>query len=669
MGKDAAEEKTAAAEEVASAKAGDEVLGEPSKKSSCNGGGEFAIMPSILKGRTSAMAKTGKAILALALAMTGAVGASASVESSVSFAGCGNISPAAGRGGGAEARVRVSSFGFDPEDSTRFLQAAFNSDAAEVVVDKMPSPWVTTPLKGFSNKRVVFEDGVELVAKKGSFLGGGDHVMSFINCSNVTLTGRATLRMHKADYQKPPYVKSEHRHALNFYGSRNMTIEGLTIVESGGDGIYLGQGNGPCRNFVLRGVTSVNNRRQGISVISVDGLLIDRCTFKDTSGTPPAAGIDFEPNKGNQHICNVTMRDSVFENNDGCGIEFHLMHLDAKSPPISVVIENCRSAGNRVAFKFACAGAPPAGPLQGSVVCRNCELDGSAGSAFTLMKEKEGSVNLSFENCRWREKGMPALRPLKDSDWLKKISSPVFIGGTTQILPVKADLSKARIVDEKPGELVKFNHIATRYGANYTVYADRARTVRLVMRTDRILSKFDYPSGDAIVRKSGKEVARFPLPGTTAQEVSFDAPEAGFYSIKAGAGVGGIIEMSGSDAPIAFDANIKRSLVMPRCKLYFEIQDAEALTALFVVGGGPNEMVRARIVAPSGAAVWEKDGIGAVHRFQFARPRETGLWTLELGKASKGTFEDSSASLIGAPASMFPCRDKRWTWMPDAPAN
>ena len=38
--------------------------------------------------------------------------------------------------------VRVSSFGFDPEDSTRFIQAAIDSGAAKVIFDKMPSPWV-----------------------------------------------------------------------------------------------------------------------------------------------------------------------------------------------------------------------------------------------------------------------------------------------------------------------------------------------------------------------------------------------------------------------------------------------------------------------------------------------------------------------------------------------
>ena len=574
------------------------------------------------------------------------------------------VEPSKGSAPAAADSVKVSSFGFDPDDSSRFLQTALDSPAPEIVVDKMQSAWVTGPLKGTSNKRIVFEDGVELVAKKGSFLGGGDHLMDFINCSNVTLTGRATLRMQKADYQKPPYPKSEHRHALNFYGCRNVTIEGLTIVESGGDGIYIGHGNGPCSNFVLRGVTCTNNRRQAISVISVDGLLIDRCTFKDTLGTPPSAGIDFEPNKGNQHICNVTMRDSVFENNDGCGIEFHLMHLDAKSPPISVVIENCRSAGNRVAFKFACAGAPVAGPLQGRVVCRNCELDGSAGAPFTLMMKKEGSVDLSFENCRWREKGMPALRPLKDSDWRAKVSSPVFIGGTAQILPVKTDLSKARIVDEKPGELVKFNPVATRYGGSYTVYADRARVVRLVMRTDRILPKFDYPSGDAIVSKAGKEVARFPLPGTTAQEVSFVAPEAGFYSIKVGAGVGGIVEISGSDAPVAFDAKTKASLFKPQCRLYFEVQDADSPAAARVTGGGPNEKVAAKLLTPSGKVFWAKpEGAGAMHRIMLPHGREAGLWAVVLGRATEGSFEDAGFSVVGIPESRFPCREKRWTWM------
>ena len=44
--------------------------------------------------------------------------------------------------------VKVSSFGFDPDDSTRFIQAAIDSGAEKVIFDKMPSPWVSLPLRG-----------------------------------------------------------------------------------------------------------------------------------------------------------------------------------------------------------------------------------------------------------------------------------------------------------------------------------------------------------------------------------------------------------------------------------------------------------------------------------------------------------------------------------------
>lgn len=565
--------------------------------------------------------------------------------------------------------IKVSSFGFAGEDSTRFLQAALDSDSPAILVDKMPTPWITSPLKGTSNKRIIFEDGVELVAKKGAFLSKNSCLLFFHNCSNVTMCGRATLRMQRDDYRKPPYAKSEHRHALNFYGCSNVVLEGLSIVGSGGDGIYIGQGSGPCRNIILRDIVCDRNHRQAISVISVDGLLIERCSFKNTSGTPPAAGIDFEPNRKSQCISNVMMRDSVFEGNAGCGIEFHLMHLDATSPRVSAVIENCRSVGNSgAAFKLACNSASPSGEVRGSIVCRGCELDGSAGSPFVLMKRKKDSIDLAFENCRWRESSVGNVRPLKEEDWKRKISSPVFIGGSAQILPVKTDLAAARIVDEKPGEMVEFSPVSTRYACNYVVYADRARTVRLRLRTDRVLPKFDYPSGSATVSRlnGGGDVARISLPGVKPEVISFDVPAPGFYRFRAPVGVGGVVELSGSDAPVALDADAKTSLFKPRCRLYFEVQEPEAAAAVIVMGGGANERVSAKLITSSGKEFWSSDeGVGAMHRIMLPKSRETGLWKVDLSRAAKGTFEDAAFMLVGIPGSRFPMREKRWTWMND----
>ncbi len=560
--------------------------------------------------------------------------------------------------------VKVSSFGFDPEDSTRFLQAAFNSDAPVIIVDKMPSPWMTGPLKGFSCKRVLFEDGVEVVAKKGSFLGAGECLINFVCCSNVMLSGRAALRMRKADYTKPPYSKSEHRHALNFYGCRNVTIEGLSILDSGGDGIYIGDGSGPCRNFVLRDVVCSGNHRQAISVISVDGLLAERCIFKDTAGTPPAAGIDFEPNRSGQYLAGIVLRNCQMLNNAGIGIEFHMATLNAKSPPVSAVIEGCTMRGNAGATSIFC-GSPEIGEVRGSIAFSNCDFDaGDRGNPFILNKKLEESVDLSFKGCRWREKGGKDLLPLTDADWRRFVAHPVFIGGTSQILDVKTVLAKARPIDTNPGEFMRFTPISTRYEANYVIYADSARKVRLAIRSGRIAGKFDAPTGDVVVHNiRGKEVARFPLPGSAVEEVTFEVPSSGFYKVKARLGVGGMAAISGSDVPIAIDADARAALFKPICKLYFEVQDAEVPAAIRLAGGGQSENVAVRIVSPSGAVFWETTkGAGTLHRIMLPRGRETGLWNVKLGKASEGFFEDASFSLVGLPGSLFPLREKRWTW-------
>ena len=50
--------------------------------------------------------------------------------------------------------VRVSEFGFDENDSTRFLQAAIDSGAEKVVIDARH--WITEPLRGRSNQELFF---------------------------------------------------------------------------------------------------------------------------------------------------------------------------------------------------------------------------------------------------------------------------------------------------------------------------------------------------------------------------------------------------------------------------------------------------------------------------------------------------------------------------------
>ena len=132
----------------------------------------------------------------------------------VAFAAVCGCSETVGDGKEKLRTVRVSDFGFDAEDSTRFVQAAFTSEVDVVVIDRRPEgPWHVRPLTlSRGNVEIRFEEGVELVAKRGEFRGIGDKLLTLYHADNVRICGKGVVRMRKGDYVKPPYARSEWRH-------------------------------------------------------------------------------------------------------------------------------------------------------------------------------------------------------------------------------------------------------------------------------------------------------------------------------------------------------------------------------------------------------------------------------------------------------------------------
>ncbi len=114
-------------------------------------------------------------------------------------------------------------------------------------------------------------------------------------------------------------------------GSRNVRVIGTHISQCFGDGLYVDWGEtkqGPS-NILIDGVTCIRNRRQGASIICVDGLRIRNSTFAENGlapeGTIPGAGIDFEcdpyPPPDVQYIKNVVVEgNNKFWGNRGSAI-------------------------------------------------------------------------------------------------------------------------------------------------------------------------------------------------------------------------------------------------------------------------------------------------------------------------------------------------------------
>src|SRR5690606_12354958 len=97
------------------------------------------------------------------------------------------------------------------------------------------------------------------------------------------------------DYDNPDlYTKAEWRHGIGLWDCADVVIRGLTVAETGGDGLYLGAGsNGTNKNVLVENCNFDKNYRQGISVISAENLMIRNCKLNNTDGTNPKAGIDF----------------------------------------------------------------------------------------------------------------------------------------------------------------------------------------------------------------------------------------------------------------------------------------------------------------------------------------------------------------------------------------
>lgn len=106
---------------------------------------------------------------------------------------------------------------------------------------------------------------------------------------------------------------------ITLRGATNAVVEGVMAKNCWGDGFYI---SGNSKNVKFCSVIADNNRRQGMSIISVDGIVVKNSIFENTGGTPPQAGIDIEPNEKDA-INDVKILNSQFIANKGLGIQLY----------------------------------------------------------------------------------------------------------------------------------------------------------------------------------------------------------------------------------------------------------------------------------------------------------------------------------------------------------
>jgi hypothetical protein len=625
---------------------------------------------------------------------------------------------------GKRKEARASWWGFDPADSTTVLQAAINSGAKKLIIENSGVPWITDKLQLASNQEIVFEKGVVVQAKRGAFKGTGDSLFSAASKTNITLTGHgATLKMWKQDYDdKSQYKHAEWRHVLCFHSCARVRVTGLTLADSGGDGIYLGVARKgvPCSDVVIRDVACVNNYRQGISVISARNLLIERCVLKDTWGTAPEAGIDFEPNHESEELTNCVMRNCVSENNRGDAYVLYLRPMKAASKPISIRIENCRSVGCRRSAGFITGNDSDTAGVTGTMDFINCKFESGQQGGITVGDKPASGARVSFVNCRVinAATNQPATSPISLSssssavedlgnirfinctitDPLKRlpISYHDMSGGAglrdltgTLVVKhggktVKHSLTPKLIAEWMPHrsfkQITKFVAKDVRYEpalpdakpdasrrcaarqrglSEWLLWAEAGQPARFSVLIRPVGKGAPRPAPVTLVAPSGKLTKLKDSPGDGETAYTFQAAETGAHKIVCEAHNWTATVNSATHRVCLYSASGSIHFLGTTGEYFFWVPAGTKEFAVRVSGDNPAERIKAALRDPDGRTVEEKDSIAEAHQF-VAKPKSDAvgeIWSLRLDKPTIGVVEDFHVHLQGIPPVLSHTRE------------
>lgn len=608
--------------------------------------------------------------------------------------------------------VKAASFGFDPADATAALQRAIRSGARRVIVENLGTPWIVDRIQLASEQEIVFENGVVVQAKRGAFHGKTDSLFSATGCTNVTLTGPgATLKMWKEDYTTPDYAKSEWRHTLAFRSCTRVRVTGLTLADSGGDGIYLGAARRGDTNkdVEIRDVTLRNHHRQGISVISAEDLLIERCALLDTGGTAPQSGIDFEPNHPEDRLVNIVMRDCRSENNRGQAYQFYLRQLKRSTQPLSIRIERCTAKGCRQSVNFA-TGNAEADAVGGRVEFIDCRFDDAEREAIEIRQKPADGCAVRFVNCTISNPAaqQPTLAPIAfgsvpgNSENIGgvefvncSITDPhprrplAFVDGTAELRLVNVTGSLAVTqggatthhtldsallgewfpapsirrfpkVKTEPAALVPVHATSgetavrarVRESADWLLWAEAGQEASFTVRVQTVGRNAVRAVPVRCIAPSGKEV---PLraEGIDAERTYiFRTAETGAHHLTCTPGSLTVELTRASAAATLFGAGRPIHLLGTTGEFAMWVPQGVRAFAIKIAGGGGTERVKAALFDHEGKLVEEKDDIERATQFvvDLPHPSNGAPWRLRLARPSHGVLEDFSVEIQGIPA-------------------
>lgn len=215
-----------------------------------------------------------------------------------------------------------------------------------------------------ADESIVLRDNVSLtLGPKTTFTvipnkNGKYQVFKIHNVKNVKISGGTLI----GDKYTHLGNTGEWGMGIEIKDSQNISISNMSINKMWGDAIYIGtNGKNSTYGINLSNIKMNDNRRQGISIISVDTLIARNISASNTSGTKPASGIDIEPNDGSMLVKNIQLENIITSGNEGSGIQIGLSRYSHPSRPVSISIKNHKDIGSQYGLLIGSVNPNPSG--------------------------------------------------------------------------------------------------------------------------------------------------------------------------------------------------------------------------------------------------------------------------------------------------------------------
>lgn len=237
------------------------------------------------------------------------------------------------------------------EDYTSYIQLAI-SKYSDIVFPPFPLLINDNGLKIGSNKTLIFSKGSELRLKPSR---KAHYQILFINnASHVKLVNPVVV----GDRETHLGTSGEWGMGIRISSSSYVSIYNPKVSECWGDGIYISRNKGKAAPSDINIVNAYcrKNRRNGISVISANGLVLQNPYLAYNDGTGPYCGLDIEPNYPGDSIRNIKIIKPHTEYNPGKGISIGLNRMYGDGDrQVSIDIINPYDYGSRFGFLVSCS--------------------------------------------------------------------------------------------------------------------------------------------------------------------------------------------------------------------------------------------------------------------------------------------------------------------------